>query len=353
VTLAESLRWLFTLPYEAIVRLRACAYRNGVLRPRRLDGVVISVGNLTTGGTGKTPMVLWIAQRLLAEGKSTGILTRGYGGRTTAAGSTSDEVQLLQSRLGDSVAFGVGADRFARGRELEKRGVKWFVLDDGFQHQKLKRDVDIVLIDATNPFGGGLLLPTGRLREPRSALSRADIVAITRSEHAPAIEAAVRRESDAPIFYARAQFDGILPEPAAQYATPAELAARRSGGEGGSPVLLHVQQSRLFVFCGIGNPSAFLADVRDWNYKIVGHKFLPDHHRYTARDMQAIEAEAIRANATVLVCTEKDVFNLPDAPRGSLGIHYLRMKLHIDREDDLWRTVLAVAERRSNSTKKP
>jgi tetraacyldisaccharide 4'-kinase len=353
VTLAESLLWPFTLPYGAIVRLRARAYRIGMLRPRRLGGFVISVGNLTTGGTGKTPMVLWIANKLVAERKSTGILTRGYGGRTTSAGSTSDEVQLLQSRLGDRVAFGVGGDRDACGRELEKRGVKWFVLDDGFQHQKLKRDVDIVMIDATNPFGGGLLLPAGRLREPRSALSRADIVVITRSERAPAIEAAVRRESDAPIFYARAQFDGLLPEPAAQYVTPAELAARRSRGEGGGPVLLHAQQSRLFVFCGIGNPSAFLADVRDWNYKIVGHKFFPDHHRYTARDMQAIDAEAIQSDATVLVCTEKDVFNLPHAPRGSLEIHYLRMKLRIDREDDFWRTILATAELRSNSARKP
>ena len=102
----------------------------------------------------------------------------------------------------DSVAFGVGADRFARGSELVARGVNYFVLDDGFQHRRLARDVDIVLIDATNPFGGGHLLPGGRLREPRSALARADIIVITRGDHSPAVEAAIRHDSNAPIFYA-------------------------------------------------------------------------------------------------------------------------------------------------------
>jgi tetraacyldisaccharide 4'-kinase len=348
MTFRESLLGLLAVPYGAVVRLRARAYEKGILRPKRLPGVVISVGNITTGGTGKTPMVLWIAQRLLAEGKGAGILTRGYGGRTTFAGSTSDEVQLLQSRLGDRVAFGVGANRFARGRKLAKRGVGWFVLDDGFQHQKLKRDVDIVMIDATNPFGGGHLLPAGRLREPTAALARADIIVITRSDSAPAVEAAIRRESKAPIFYAHARFDGILPEPAAQYATPAELAARRSNEERG-PVIVGVQQSRLFIFCGIGNPSAFLADAEDWNYKIMGHKFFPDHHRFTRRDLREIEAEAIQADATVLVCTEKDAFNLPDGPRGELTIHFLRMKLQIDREEAFWSAVLALAESRNPS----
>ncbi len=183
--LKDSLLWPFTLPYGAATRLRALAYRRGILRQCRLDDVVISVGNLTTGGTGKTPMVLWIAQRLLSEGKKVGILTRGYRGKTSSGGSTSDEVRFLQARLGDSVAFGVGADRFARGRELSARGVEWFILDDGFQHQQLARSVNIVLIDATNPFGGGHLLPAGRLREPKSALARADIIVITRSERAP------------------------------------------------------------------------------------------------------------------------------------------------------------------------
>ena len=178
MNLRDALLWPFTIAYGMVVRTRSLAYRRGLLRQRRIDGVVISVGNLTVGGTGKTPMVLWTAQRLLAEKKSVGILTRGYRGKPDPGGAkpvsgvssetTSDEVRLLKARLGESVAFGVGANRFARGRELAKRGIQWFVLDDGFQHRQLARDVDIVLIDATNPFGGGHLLPAGRLREPRS-----------------------------------------------------------------------------------------------------------------------------------------------------------------------------------------
>jgi tetraacyldisaccharide 4'-kinase len=354
VTLRQSfLRTLAPL-YEVIVRVRARAYRNGMLRQRKLDGVVISVGNLTTGGTGKTPMVLWLAQKLLEQGQSVGILTRGYGGRANSFGSTSDEVQLLQARLGDGVAFGVGGNRFTRGRALTKRGVQWFLLDDGFQHRQLKRDVDIVLIDATNPFGGGELLPAGRLREPTSALALADIVVITRSEHAPEVEAAVRQESHAPIFYARPEFDGILLEPRGRDARPERIVRRDSHPRDPDPVELDAQQSsKVFLFCGIGNPSAFQADAKNWNFRLEGQKFFPDHHRYTVRDLQEIEAEALQAKATVLVCTEKDVYNLPDAPRGKLDICFLRMKLHICREDEFWQTILTTIEHRSSSAGKP
>ena len=180
MTLKQSLLWPLSLPYGAAAHLRARAYRKGILKAQQLDGTVISVGNLTTGGTGKTPMVLWIAERLLAERKNVGILTRGYRGekiaprteiiRAAAASTarTSDEVRLLQSRLGNRVQFGVGANRYQQGRELAKRGVNWFVLDDGFQHLQLARDVDIVLIDATNPFSGGRAAPCRA--PPRAAL---------------------------------------------------------------------------------------------------------------------------------------------------------------------------------------
>src|ERR1700722_20183330 len=216
------LLWPLSLVYGAIARIRALGYRKKILRQRRLDGVVISIGNLTVGGTGKTPMVLWIAERLLAEGKSVAILTRGYRGKNvgaapsnleTSAGSeipsTSDEVQLLRSRLGDRVLFGVGPDRYKNGAALAGRGAKWFILDDGFQHLQLARDVNIVLIDASKPFGGGHLLPAGRLREPRSALQRADLIVITRSSRAPAIESVVHHYSNAPIFYAHTKLDSV------------------------------------------------------------------------------------------------------------------------------------------------
>ncbi len=326
MTFAQTLLWPLTLPYGAATHLRARAYRTGLLRQRRLDGVVISVGNLTTGGTGKTPMVLWIAQRLLAEEKSVGILSRGYRGETDASGSTSDEVRLLQARLGERVRFGVGADRFALGRELAQRGVEWFVLDDGFQHLQLARDVDIVLIDATNPFGGGQLLPAGRLREPRSALARANIIVITRSDHAPAIEAAIRRDSEAPIFYAAPHLESV----------------RAFRGEYPGDESTDAHARKLFAFSGIGNPTVFPVDLREWGLDPVGYKIFPDHHRYTSEDVKTIAAEARAAGADALICTEKDIFNLSGVPLDGIDLYYCRIFLHIARETEFWRDVLAV-----------
>jgi tetraacyldisaccharide 4'-kinase len=344
VTLTESLLWPLALPYGVAVRLKALAYRKRLLRTQHLDGIVISVGNLTVGGTGKTPMVLWIAERLLAEGKQVGILTRGYGGEPSgaqsnhasgaAAVSTSDEVQLLKSRLGDRVVFGVGANRFTVGRELARRGIRWFILDDGFQYQQLARDVDVVLIDATNPFGGGHLLPAGRLREPKSALVRADLVVITRTSRAPAIEAAVRRESNAPIFYARPQLDSIQ---------------NISDGQSSSAVAVG-QLPKLFVFCGIGNPLAFLASLHDWNIPIVGHRFFPDHHRYTQRDQDEIARLAQEASASGVICTEKDVYNLHGIQR-PLKTFYCSISMRVDREDDFWRAVASAAKSRAHSAR--
>ncbi|MFZ0522140.1 MAG: tetraacyldisaccharide 4'-kinase [Candidatus Acidiferrales bacterium] len=344
MTLPEFILTPFSLIYGAVTHLRARAYRKGILKPRRLDATVISVGNLTVGGTGKTPMVMWIVERLAREGKNVGVLTRGYRGRPSAAreetlllpssASSSDEVRMMQGRLCEGVTFGVGPNRYENGVELVKRGVNWIVLDDGFQHLQVARDVDIVLIDASNPFGGGRLLPAGRLREPRSALARADIVVITRSAHAPAIESAVRRETDAPIFYARAQLDSI-----------------HSFNEGrlGSNVALEAI-GKLFAFCAIGNPSAFLADLREWGLQIAGHKFFPDHHRFTDADDEEILREAAAAGATGLICTEKDLYNLHAIHYAKMPIFFCAISMHIDREDEFWNEVLAKAKSRADAS---
>ncbi|MGC1169405.1 MAG: tetraacyldisaccharide 4'-kinase [Candidatus Acidiferrales bacterium] len=343
MTFPEFVLAPFSLIYGAVTHLRARAYRKGILRPRRLDGTVISVGNLTVGGTGKTPMALWIADRLDSEGKSVGILTRGYRGRPSGSHdsadaassvSTSDEVLMLQSRLGERAAFGVGPDRYANGTHLAKRGVNWFVLDDGFQHLQLARDVDIVLIDATNPFGGGRLLPAGRLREPRSALARADIVVITRSNHAPAIEAAVRRETDASIYYARPKLEAIRSFSDGQLAGSVAPSAL----------------GPLFAFCAIGNPQAFVADLRAWGIEIAGHKFFPDHHRFTDADDEEILREATAAGAAGLICTEKDLYNLQAIHYAKIPIFYCAISMHIDRDEEFWSEVLAVAKLRADAS---
>jgi len=346
VRLAEALLWPLSIPYGAVVHLRARAYEAGIFRQRRLSGAVISVGNLTVGGTGKTPMVLWIAEKLRGEGKRVGILTRGYRGggaepKTKTGESTheprevsaSDEVQLLKARLGPEVAFGVGANRFDKGQELSKEGVEWFVLDDGFQHLKLARDVDIVVIDATNPFGGGRLLPAGRLRERRTALSRADIVVTTRGERAPAIEAAVRRDSDASVFYARTR--------------PEAVRVLRNGYPGEE--CPGAREEKLFAFCGIGNPAAFLSDLREWGFNVAGKKFFPDHHRYTREEVEELERKGREVGAGGLICAEKDVFNLRDNRASSLEIRYCPISMEVADAEGFWGAIKAKVESRKAS----
>lgn len=343
--LGSPLLWPLSVPYAAAARARAALYASGVIQSKRLDAAVISVGNLTVGGTGKTPMVLWIVERLLAEGKRTGILTRGYRGEQlnsadgTAAESTSDEVQLLKLRLGPQVAFGVGANRFDTGRELVQHGVNWFVLDDGFQHLQLARDANVVLIDATDPFGGGRVLPAGRLREPRSALARADIIVITRSEHAAAVETVIRRYSQAPIFYAQTKLEAI-----------------RSffDGEWGGPITAE-QGKRLFAFCGIANPTAFVADLRRWGCNVVGHKFFRDHHRYSAADEDAIAKEAAAAGASAIVCTEKDVYKVNQLRYRRPHLFCCVMSLQMNHEAQFWRTLMGTVNSRlhANDMKLP
>ena len=333
----RALLWPFAVAYDGIVRTRALFYRRGIFRTRRLSGTVISVGNLTVGGTGKTPMVLWLAERLASEGKRAAILTRGYrgSGQADARGiPQSDEVALLHERLGGYAQLGVGKDRYASGRTLERHGAEWFILDDGFQHLALRRDANIVMIDATNPFGGGRLLPAGRLREPKSALRRADVVVITRSDHAPAVEAIARRFTAAPIFYALTRLEAVLRVPALKVSLP----------EG------DFAEAKFFAFCGIGNPAAFFDDLKSWGAHVIGRRFFSDHHRYTATETAQLEREAVAAGADAMLCTEKDVFNLRDAVPSKLPVYACRIGVALSDAEGFWQAVLAAIRRNRQET---
>ena len=329
--------------YGSLMRLRVSFYRSGLLRTRRLQGVVISVGNLTVGGTGKTPMVLWIAERLAAEGQRPAILTRGYRGfgKTGAPGKTgvpgkigandqtsADEVALLRQRLDGRAQFGIGKDRYKNGLALAKDGAEWFILDDGFQHLALERDADILLLDATDPFGGGIL-PSGRLREPRSALARADVVVITRASHAPAVEAMVRRFTNAPVFTAQMRLEAVLRAPSMREAL--SESERR--------------QCKFFAFCGIGNPRAFFDDLRSWGFAVAGNRSFADHHRYSGAEIRDLESAAAAVAANVLICTEKDVFNLPPAFAGAFPIYACRISMSLNDENAFWTAVRAAVGR--------
>jgi len=309
-----------------IARAKAWCYARGIFRKRKLPGTVIGVGNLTVGGTGKTPMVLAIAERLAQEGKHAAILTRGYRGTTHAGASgvpQSDEVALLRDRLAGKVQLGVGADRYKNGMVLARHGIDWFVLDDGFQHLKLSRDADVVLIDATDPFGGGTVLPAGRLREPLSALRRADIVVITRSVQAPspAIEAIVRRHTSSPIFYASTRLESVLRVPSLDVALSQQ----------------DWPKARFLAFCGIGNPAAFFEDLRNWGFQVVRQRSFLDHHVYTAREAARLEQDASSSGADALLCTEKDVWNLRNVQFTALPVYCCR--ICFDMPEVFWSAV--------------
>jgi tetraacyldisaccharide 4'-kinase len=308
------LLWPLSLAYGAVVRLRAWLYARGWLKQKRLHATVISVGNLTVGGTGKTPMVLWLAEKFLAEGKRVAILSRGYRG----SGGTSDEVELMKSRLHGRVAFGVGKNRFAEGRRLEAQGIDIFLLDDGFQHLQLARDLDILLMDASRPIGGEALLPAGRLREPLSALSRANLLVFTRVETAPGAAEVIERLHKYPVFSAATRLLGFR-----LLSSDATLLA--PGGIGPGP---------FYAFCGIGNPEAFFRDLQSWHVPVAGKMAFPDHHRYVARDVLRLAQAAEKNGAKALITTEKDAQNLGAAKFDGLPVYVSVIDLGITPESE-------------------
>ena len=282
--------WPLSRVYARCVSLRKSLYAKGLLKSKHLNATVISVGNLTVGGTGKTPMVLWLAEKFIAEGKKVAILTRGYRG----SGGTSDEVELLRHRLRDRVRFGVGSNRYESGRRLESaHEIDVFLLDDGFQHLQLARDLDIVMLDGSRKLRNEWLLPAGLLREPIAACRRADILVVSRKFERPHIEA--RDAHKFCIFYSQTRLLGF----------------RRFESIDEPRYLSEIGSGPFFAFCGIGNPEAFFADLARWHVPLVQRKAFADHHRYSARDVQRLERDAAASKATAFVTTEKDVANLP------------------------------------------
>src|SRR5712691_8939994 len=287
----RSLLRPLSVVYGAGVRARIWLYANRWLKQKRLKAPVISVGNLTVGGTGKTPVVIWLAEKFLADGKRVAILSRGYRG----ANGTSDEIELMKFRLQSRVSFGVGKNRFAEGHRLElQRHIDVFLLDDGFQHLKLSRDLNILLMDASRPLAGEFLLPAGPLREPVAAMSRANLIIFTRAETTSGTLEAIGKLHQYPVFAASTRLLGF----------------RRFGGEITTLFAKEIGAGPFFAFCGLGNPNAFFRDLGNWGLAICGQAIFPDHHRYTQRDVSAVKQAGKRAGANAFVTTEKDAQNL-------------------------------------------
>lgn len=333
--------------WSGVARARRSGYASGLFESRRLTAPVISIGNITAGGTGKTPTVAWLVERLWERGYTAGVLTRGYGRREArrlvlaeaSAGADplelGDEPALLARRFAVTAprtALAVHPDRHTGGRALASRdGIDVLVMDDGFQHMQLHRTLDVVLLDATTPFDNGHALPLGRLREPVASLAHADAVLLTRCD--PGFDDEYVREvvrnanPDTPVFRSRMVA-----------ATLADLGTGRSASLGS------LTGMNVGAFCGVGNPDSFFREIRRQGCKTVFERLFRDHHRYTARDRQTLRQLATRCGADLLVTTEKDGLNLGEASELGLPVLALHIDLQVEDRERFLALLLASLE---------
>ncbi len=285
--------WPFGLAYGAVMAVRNWAFDAGLRRSHRLPVPVVSVGNLTVGGTGKTPTVQWLCARARAVGKRPGVLARGYG-RAPGA-ELNDEGAMLQTAL-PWLLQEQDADRVAAGQRLLARGADFVVLDDGFQHRRLQRDLDLVCLDARAPFGNGLCLPAGDLREFRSGLRRAGLVLLTRAEglDVEAIAARSHRVRDL-------AGQEHLPVHATSHG-PVEV---RCEPDASVVPLAKLREQAVVLLSAIARPGSFRATVEALGARVVQELRHRDHHRFTAAEAAAAAVQAERAGAWLLT-TEKD-----------------------------------------------
>lgn len=347
------LSWL----YGAATHIRLTLYRAGVCRAHKIDAPVISVGNITAGGTGKTPFVAWLAYELARDSGSGGdrrvcILSRGYGRATTAqqrvvvsdgerilAGvrEGGDEPLLLAEMLQGVAAVISDANRAAAANWARRHlGSELFILDDGFQHLSVQRDLNIALVDATDPWGGGHLLPRGRLREPRLNLARADCIIITRADQTNDLNN-LRAEAE--------RLSGGRPVFVSQVRTRRARPLLRSAVD---PAVVEedVRRHPVAAFCAIGNPQSFFAHLRSDGYTLNYTRAFPDHHIYTQSEADRLVREATANGAHGLLTTAKDAVKL-GALRFALPCYVIEIELIIEGEDRLLRIVREAIKQKS------
>lgn len=341
----------FAVVYGAATRARLLLYRGGLLAVERVGVPVISVGNITAGGTGKTPLVEWLARAVAREGRRVCILTRGYGRAETSrrvlvsdgehvladAREGGDEPRQLAESLRGLAAVISDADRVAAARwAIKNLRSEVFILDDGFQHLRIARDLNILTLDATAPWGGAKLLPRGRLREPLGEMKRADLIVITRAELAGDL-AALRARAESlsggrPVLSARTATRGINP------LANSPTVATRSGHE------TNTIPQPLAAFCAIGNAQAFFAHARNEGLELCDTRAFADHHAYTQGEIDDCVREAMRRGARGLLTTQKDAVKLR-ALRFALPCYVLEVELRFDDEPGMLNIVREIISR--------
>src|ERR1051325_8800163 len=346
-TIKRALFWLPAKLYELAVRLRIVAYETDYLKAKSLDAFVISVGNLTLGGTGKTPLVSYIARYLKREGRSVAILTRGYGraskgrrvlnepGRTAATDAPAakgrvpagepyrefgDEPLMLALEMPE-VPVLIDKNRYESGRFAQQEfDPDVLILDDGYQHLALHRDLNILLLDATDPFGGFEMVPFGRLREPLYGLRRADVVIVTRADKPfdQAQRLAVIKYfcgDQIPVLYFYSTITNL------------RLLATNDVYDAGAFAGWNV-----VALCGIGNPQAFSEDLLQVGMNIAAEHFFADHHPYSQDDLDRTVRLAREVGADAIITTEKDAVRLAGLKQSDVPVYAAQLELQSEDE---------------------
>jgi tetraacyldisaccharide 4'-kinase len=394
----------FGLLYHAAVRVRAALYEKGVLKSHSLEVPVISIGNITVGGTGKTPLVAYAARILAAGGERVCILTRGYGrenprrrvlvsdGEKILADveKAGDEPFELAGKLLGISAVIADAKRVEAGNwARENLGITAFVLDDAFQHRRVRRDLDIVCVDAANPFGNSKVLPGGILREPLQNLKRADAIVITRANLIDAKQIADLKlriseiNSGGRIFVAENKISNLInlkefnakaqsgkyakPEPpaVADGLTPEENSPQMHTDKHGLKTEIRSSNTEdqistnneqrttnnYSAFCALGNPESFFEQLRREKFDLVFTKAFRDHHQYTQKDVDELERKAEAAGAGSFLTTAKDAVKLKDL-RFTLPCLVVESEMIFDDEESFRELIAGTAAKGHEKARK-
>lgn len=317
--------WSAQWPYRVGVACKNAAFDFRFREQFEVGLPIICVGNLTTGGTGKTPIVAFLANWFRDAGAKVGLLSRGY----KSLDSSANDEKLVLDQLCPGVPQWLSPDRILSAKRAVVDGCNLLILDDAFQHRRVHRDLDLVLIDATNPWGYGHCLPRGLLREPIANVERADLVIVTRVDQVSAEElTAIRAE------LVRRNHIGTVIEVSFR---PCQLINSASQVR----PLSEVAGQRVFGFCGIGNPGSFERTLRQLGSDVVGFESFPDHHHFTPDDLARLGEQAESANACLLLTTQKDLVKIHETELGNRPLCAVQIGTEIVRgapmlESRLW-----------------
>lgn len=331
--------YLLSLPYGGVVRAKAFFYSIGLRNPKRLLCPVISVGNITVGGTGKTPLVITLAKGLMDRGIPVAILSRGYKGKGSSEPFVSDGQAVLLSpeESGDEpflmanalkgIPVLIGKNRFANGQlAFQRFSIRGLLLDDGYQHVQLHRDLNILLIDSQIGFGDRHLLPRGVLREPLQHLDRAHLFILTKVEHPEAcrpLEIMLQElHPSSPVFHSHYKPRGLI------------------GPEGEWEELPSLRGKKVLAVSGIANPDYFSSLIKKCGMEIVREMTFPDHHNFTAKDLVSIEEKS--KGVDWIVTTEKDMVKLKKLMIDHLPIRALRIEMKIWEEEQFYKRIMEI-----------